>query len=436
MSLIFQRSKESKKVFLSPDYNQEKFSHVLHSFSEVDPFVHFALDAALELIHAHAGSLFIWDEFSKELVLKSFQNPSVSRIRDVRIKLNEGICGLVAKKGEGLLVEDIRHDSRLQAVECPGRYQTFSFLCIPLLSNHKLLGVLNITEKENQTPFTHEEWKQAELFARHIALAYDNLKLRHRLQSENASLREELTMLKETLPNQEKFVSIGKVASHLAHELSNPIDAIRRFLNLALDQVMEDSLARTYLLKAKDGIRHSLRVIRGLLALCREPIPNQTKAAELHELINQSVNAFVQHIPADAVLVEKHFCGEKILVRDCGLQLVFKNLFENAYHAVYINGNGSAKAHEGKLLVDTKRKNGHVIVSVKDNGSGIPESIRPRIFDPFFTTKKEGEGNGIGLAICRDIIERCGGQIVLGNCEEGGTEFTITLPVQEKEAGL
>ena len=431
MSLIFPRSKEAKKVFSSSNQEQEKFSYVLHSFSEVDPFVHFALDSILELTRAHAGSLFVWDEFSKELVLRSFQNPSGNRIRDVRIKLREGICGVVAEEGKSVLVKDIRDDSMLQAVKRNGRYQTFSFLCLPLVLNHKLLGVINITEKEDRAPFTHENWKQAELFAKHIALAYENLRLRHRLQTESVSLHRELSELKEVLSQQEKFVSIGKVASHLAHELSNPIDAIRRFVNLALDQVMEDSLARTYLLKAKDGIRHSLRVIRGLLALCRESLPREARHADLHTLIDQSVTTFTQHIPSVAFLVKKNFCDGQIFVRDCGLKLVFKNLFENAYHAM--NGKASNEPHDGKLMVDTRRENGRVIVSVRDSGAGIPEEIRTRIFDPFFTTKKEGEGNGIGLAICQDIVERCGGQISLGNCVEGGAEFMITLPVQEKE---
>jgi two-component system, NtrC family, sensor kinase len=85
--------------------------------------------------------------------------------------------------------------------------------------------------------------------------------------------------------------------------------------------------------------------------------------------------------------------------------------------------------YEPTVTVSTKNENEKVIISVKDNGNGIPDSIKEKIFQPFFTTKPTGSGTGLGLSLSYDIIKAHGGEIKLNTTESEGTKFIIELPV-------
>jgi two-component system, NtrC family, sensor kinase len=80
------------------------------------------------------------------------------------------------------------------------------------------------------------------------------------------------------------------------------------------------------------------------------------------------------------------------------------------------------------VTLTTSKSKGHIIISVADNGLGIPEKIKQKIFQPFFTTKPTGEGTGLGLSLSYDIIKAHGGEITVNSTENVGTEFVITLP--------
>jgi signal transduction histidine kinase len=104
---------------------------------------------------------------------------------------------------------------------------------------------------------------------------------------------------------------------------------------------------------------------------------------------------------------------------------VWLNLLNNALQAM---------AYHGKLGIEARQEGASVRVDIVDSGPGIPEEVKPRIFEPFFTTKRQGEGIGLGLDICRKIVERYGGSIAFES-EPGRTVFTVVLPVATGEDG-
>lgn len=81
------------------------------------------------------------------------------------------------------------------------------------------------------------------------------------------------------------------------------------------------------------------------------------------------------------------------------------------------------------MIVSTKTENGQVLISVKDNGSGIPDSIKDKIFQPFFTTKPTGQGTGLGLSLAYDIVKAHGGELIVEIKEGEGTQFKIQIPI-------
>ncbi|MFZ1683794.1 MAG: HAMP domain-containing sensor histidine kinase, partial [Candidatus Zixiibacteriota bacterium] len=94
------------------------------------------------------------------------------------------------------------------------------------------------------------------------------------------------------------------------------------------------------------------------------------------------------------------------------------------------DGGGTSKSYLPKLTCRTKREGNRAVVSVEDNGPGIPDAIKEKIMQPFFTTKKGTQGTGLGLSITHDIIKAHGGEMMLGTSADGGASFVIALPAE------
>jgi len=107
-------------------------------------------------------------------------------------------------------------------------------------------------------------------------------------------------------------------------------------------------------------------------------------------------------------------------------QQVFLNLINNALDAMEKKG--------GTLNISSRRENDRVVVSVADNGPGIPKEYLARIFDPFFTTKPVGKGTGLGLSICFGIVKKIGGEIDVRSVLDEGTTFEVKLPIPKSAA--
>ncbi|HSO86807.1 MAG TPA: ATP-binding protein, partial [Draconibacterium sp.] len=107
---------------------------------------------------------------------------------------------------------------------------------------------------------------------------------------------------------------------------------------------------------------------------------------------------------------------------------VILNLITNAFYAVNERKKKGETGYEPTVSVKTKKKVSHIEISVKDNGSGIPEHIKEKIFQPFFTTKPTGQGTGLGLSLSYDIVKAHGGELKVETKESEGTEFIVLLP--------
>ena len=124
-----------------------------------------------------------------------------------------------------------------------------------------------------------------------------------------------------------------------------------------------------------------------------------------------------------------------IIPQDIGRVLL--NLYNNAFYAVAERNQSTVNEQKSKNLnsyeptvsVSTKKSGNSVLITVSDNGSGIPQKIVEKIFQPFFTTKPTGQGTGLGLSLSYDIVKAHGGEIKVESKENVGTEFIIQLPI-------
>ena len=111
---------------------------------------------------------------------------------------------------------------------------------------------------------------------------------------------------------------------------------------------------------------------------------------------------------------------------------VLMNLYNNAFYAVNEKKKMAGENYQPTVSVQTKRTNDKLVLSVNDNGNGIPKKVVDKIFQPFFTTKPTGQGTGLGLSLSYDVIKAHGGEIKVNTRENEGSEFIIDLPLHTR----
>jgi PAS domain S-box-containing protein len=239
--------------------------------------------------------------------------------------------------------------------------------------------------------------------------------------------------LEQKIYNTEKLASIGILAAGVAHEINNPLAIILGFTDLLLEKHPRGSPEYEDLKMIEENANHAKKVVENMLGFARI-----TEGLEEIVDIRHSLNT-VMGIAKNTLMTKKinyrlDIPSELPRVRGDAreFQQVIFNLINNAIGAMEKTG--------GDLIVSAEEKDGQVIVRVRDNGSGIPEKIKPRIFDPFFTTKKVGEGTGLGLSLCYGIVKKYGGKIdfVSSSKEDypdkpSGTTFIVSMPIIEDE---
>lgn len=232
----------------------------------------------------------------------------------------------------------------------------------------------------------------------------------------------ELMELQSRLVAQERMAALGQMAAAVAHEIKNPLAGIRGACEILLKGAGSDHL-RTEL--GEEGLAQVDRLNRftnNLLAFARpkagKPVPAQI------DLIVDRVLKMIAGDPKNKdVQVDRKYDPDlgHVLVDPEQMEQVFFNVLLNACQAMDLNGT---------ITITTGSTGGHIIVSVRDTGSGIPEDVTPHMFEPFFTTR--AKGTGLGLAIVHKIIHDHGGSIRAVPPTDGGagTEIVIRLPVE------
>jgi signal transduction histidine kinase len=211
---------------------------------------------------------------------------------------------------------------------------------------------------------------------------------------------------------------VGRLAACVAHELNNPLDGCRRFLELALDPRTEQGEGREFLRHAKEGLGRMAEVVRELLAFARGAAL-ETSEVDLHELLSQAAASVRGGTPARFVLGT----APGLARVPGGLFAVFTNLLRNALEAT---------PPGMPVEVGLRRtRRGRFVVEIRDGGPGIPPAQMHRVFEPFYTTK--ANGTGLGLPIARHVARRHGARLLLRSRPGEGTVARLLLPPPREE---
>src|SRR5262249_43612525 len=255
--------------------------------------------------------------------------------------------------------------------------------------------------------------------------------LAEELAQTNRELEETNRKLKETqmhLVQREKMASLGQLVAGIAHEVNNPLafvmnnlftieTQLSRLGGETTSRLSEASLKRLEKIRLRVGdMRQGLERVKELVLDLRtfsRLDEGRFKTIDVGQSID-SVLRFLHHKMKGRIKVDKNYGPVRKLSCYAGqLNQVFMNVIANAVDAI---------EGEGTITITTGTEDGVFLISVRDTGRGIPESIRHRIFEPFFTTKPVGQGTGLGLAISYGIIQAHGGAIQAHSREGEGTE--------------
>lgn len=230
-------------------------------------------------------------------------------------------------------------------------------------------------------------------------------------------------LLQRRLLQADRLSQLGALVSGVAHELNNPLAAIAAFAELLKEGAHDSSVAESAAIIHSEAMRAG-RIIQTLLDFARHQ-PRILQAVSLPEVFDR-VLALQRSMLKKAHITTSVTFGSQLpnLRADPReLQQVLLNAIVNARQAI------AATGRPGKITVSARPSDGQVIVSIEDDGAGVPTDVLDRVFEPFFTTKGE-EGTGLGLSISFGLIKAMGGRMWLQNVEGSGARLSFELPVE------
>ena len=254
------------------------------------------------------------------------------------------------------------------------------------------------------------------------------------LEQRNAELHEAMEKLRraqDNLVRSEKLASMGRLVAGIAHEINNPVNAVINSLG-PLDEAVKRiaageggspadiaTEALEILAVVQRGAARTKAIVQALHGYARGDDSVQ-REVNLARSVDETLG-LLQHRLRDVKVVKDVEPKARILGFPGQVDQVLMNLLTNAAQAIGAKG--------GTISVTARNQDARVLLTVADDGAGIPADVLPRIFDPFFTTKDVGEGSGLGLSIVHGIIERHGGHIDVESQPGQGTKFLISFPL-------
>lgn len=305
-----------------------------------------------------------------------------------------------------------------------------SYILYPLCKSERLVGVLVISRLVNPRAFRKLDVDKASVIASQTLLALENMRL----------VRQAIAA--------ERFATVGLVATSIAHEVNNPISYVlasqthlREQLHHVVDlcklisanaepAVLRAAFERAggnafveELVQTADDVREGAARVRDILRDTRALAQNQDLKPcrfDINEAIRSALRLVAAELRHKVDIMANLGEGLRVVGVAGQLSQVFVNLLINA-------GEAFGQRTGNTLEVTSKRVGGHVVITLADNGPGIPPELLPRIFDTFCTTKLS-RGTGLGLPISRDIVRSHGGEIAVESTRGIGTTFSIVLP--------
>lgn len=477
------------------------------------------------LILSQGDHLVVEAEISKEQENAKLSNRVPIESKDKEMCLS--VIQYVARSMKSVLLADAAKEGMFTRDPYILAYHAHSILCMPLIYQGKLTGVLYLENSLMKDAFTKENTSLLSLLSTQIAISIENARFYAMLEDKvalrttelsekNTTLTltlDELKEAQEQLVQSEKLTALGQLIAGIAHEINTPLGAVKASsenLEQAIGKIIEtfsvciemmdfskwlsflDIIKRSSATESPYDSKEERQIRRNLIEVYKNAeIPNYVEATEFlidmgiyedishllkpfdddvitilnlaynfKSLRNNSRNiqqaveqaskiifalkGYIQKDSSQAMIaaqltegmdtvltlyhhqlkhsievIRNYHDVPVIFCRPNEINQVWTNLIHNAIYAM---------GGKGKLEIEMTKQDNNVVIQISDTGIGIPEEIHSKIFSPFFSTKPKGEGSGLGLSICKKIIEAHGGTIKFVS-KPGKTIFVVTLPI-------
>ncbi len=345
---------------------------------------------------------------------------AVLMLKDLEIR---GIRGRVVKDERSMIFNNpASHPDWAGTPE--GHPRITCFLGVPLKHAGRTIGMIGLANKESC--YYPADQEAVETLSVAIVEALNRKRAEEALKEYSERLEEiveertkELRDAHEELIRRERLATLGQLAGGVGHELRNPLGVIKNsayFLNLT----EADEKIKKHLAIIDREVDKANKIISDLLNFSRVK-PLERSLADINDLIRHTLG----HLPIPPeVRVTCRLASRlpPLLLDQTQIGQVFANIVSNALEAM---------PQGGRLKVETRKEDESVVVSFTDTGSGIPKENLGKIFQPLFTTK--AQGIGLGLAICKNLVEAHGGKIWAESEGEMGSTFHVSLPCPIEE---
>ncbi|MEG4034420.1 AAA family ATPase [Microcoleus sp. S36b_A4] len=385
--------------------------------------------------------------------LESSQDVAISLVNTVKRSLKP------------VVIVDARVSFQVASDRYIEQHQPISVLCMPILNQGQLIGVLYLENNLTVGAFTSDRIEMLNLLASQAAISLENA----RLYQESQQAFTDLKQAQIKIVQSEKMSALGNLVAGVAHEINNPVGFLVGNIQPALDYIKDlfgllDLYEQKYpqldpeiqeeienidleyiredLPKLIGSMREGVKRIRDISTSLRtfsRADTNYPVACNIHDGIDSTIMILKHRLKANDTRPEIKVIREygNLPPVECyagQLNQVFMNLLGNAIDALEESNQGrpyAEIANEITIKTDIFRDNKQARIWIKDNGAGMSEVVQEKIFDELFTTKEVGKGTGLGLAIARQIVvEKHGGTIEVNSVLRAGTEFTILLPMK------
>ncbi|WP_445248867.1 trifunctional serine/threonine-protein kinase/ATP-binding protein/sensor histidine kinase [Microcoleus sp. OTE_8_concoct_300] len=392
-------------------------------------------------------------ELLPSIPLESSQDVAISLVNTVKRSL------------KALVIVNARVSPQVAGDIYIQKHQPKSILCIPILNQGQLIGILYLENNLTVGAFTSDRIEVLNLLASQAAISLENARLYQESQQAFTHLKQ--AQLK--IVQSEKMSALGNLVAGVAHEINNPVGFLVGNIQPALDYIKDlfgllDLYQQKYpqldpeiqeeienidldyiredLPKLIGSMREGVKRIRDISTSLRtfsRADTNYPVACNIHDGIDSTIMILKHRLKANDTRPEIKVIREygnlpKVECYAGQLNQVFMNLLSNAIDALEELNQGLPYAEIANQITIKTEFDGdkkQAIIRIKDNGVGIDEGVREKIFDDLFTTKEVGKGTGLGLAIARHIVvEKHGGTIEVNSVLREGTEFIIFLPVK------
>jgi len=440
----------------------EEVMRAVNSSLDVDTVLETIISRAVTLSQADEGTIYEFDDAEEVFVLKATHGMTesrVNRLRESRIKLGDTYLGRAGLLREPVHMSDLQLDPTLPDSTKEALHDIHAVLAVPLLREGKVLGGLVIRRRTTgDFPATIPTLLQT--FAAQSVLAIENARLFQDARRARLAAEATLTDLRRTqdrLVQTEKMASLGQLTAGIAHEIKNPLNFVNNFSDLSVDLLNElneavapDKLNVAADLRAEiDEITATLKgnleriaqhgrradsIVKNMLLHSRTG-PSEHREIDLNATVEEALNLAYHGARAETpgfnITLEKHLDPAAGVIDAFPQEFtrVMLNLMSNGFYAARKRIATAPNGFEPTLTVTTASRGDSVTIAVRDNGTGMPDTVRDKIFEPFFTTKPAGEGTGLGLSLSFDIVvKQHGGQLTVDSAVDKFTEFTVTLP--------